>query len=1094
MANQVLGFSIKLEGSEKVLRTISDLENFIVDINKALKDADVGSDTYNKLNKSLVDAKVQLRGVKKEQRDQVKAAEQLAKANNEVTKSIDAEVQAQKKQVEETKAAAGSVNALAQQLKDARVQFSALSKEERESEPGEKLLKNIQELDRELKDLTKSQRAQKEETKKTADVVKFADGSYRQLNAELVKSRREFKELSREERENAQVGGVLQARIQELDSELKDLDKTIGQNQRNVGNYESAFDGLGGAIGGGISGIAGFAFGAAGIGAAGDIIIDATQQLAELTEEFRVLRGTVEQLTGATGNELDEFTSRIRAISETFGEDTNEILQAANSLSKQLGIDFSEALTAVEEGFISGTNANGEFLDSLREYSTQAEAAGLNTAELVSILNQSATAGIYSDKGIDAVKEFGLRIREQTKPVQDALNAAFGEEFTQELFDNINSGAISTADALKLVSGELGDTTIPANKLQTVIADVFGGAGEDAGIAFLRSLENINSSFEDLDGSSSEYAKQQRRILILNQQMAESQNALTKELQGGTDEFAALSLELGGKLTTAFTLFIRNAKFVISGIVQLGSAIGKLIASIPGLGTVLKFVVGGLGELIEAFSSLRELAGRVSDTFAGVREAAIAFSENTADRFRRLSIAAEIAGKRIQLGLTLNKSRRAEINKELQALQAEQSAILSRAGNDVGNAFNLGFENALRARREVELAAAKESEKIQKELSSNLLKTVKNQNTEIDKEQQKAIKKRREKEAKEAEKLAKLIQDEELKAFDEFQKEIEDSVKNKNELLRKLDTEEIAQNNKDLAQELKDVQEFDKLELEATKKLIEEEDKLRDEQLEKDKERRQQRIDFAFDAAQTIANASFEIANIKAEQQNEQELARLNAQEALQLERVEGNAVKEERIQTEFAQKREKLERDAAKKSKERAITQALINGALAVTNALATVQPLVPAGVLAAASVAIATAAQVATISAQKFAQGGLIGGRSHANGGTMIEAERGEAIINKRSTRSFGPLLSAINEAGGGVRFQNGGIAGAPLPLPSIRGTQNDFGQLVNAIRQDVAATKQLALSVEQSVINLRVNLNTDELVSEEQKKVQLNNIRTL
>lgn len=50
---------------------------------------------------------------------------------------------------------------------------------------------------------------------------------------------------------------------------------------------------------------------------------------------------------------------------------------------------------------------------------------------------------------------------------------------------------------------------------------------------------------------------------------------------------------------------------------------------------------------------------------------------------------------------------------------------------------------------------------------------------------------------------------------------------------------------------------------------------------------------------------------------------------------------------------------------------------------------------------------------------RGGILGGQSHANGGTMlsngVEAERGEAIINKRSTAAFAPLLSEINSFNG-------------------------------------------------------------------------------
>ena len=63
------------------------------------------------------------------------------------------------------------------------------------------------------------------------------------------------------------------------------------------------------------------------------------------------------------------------------------------------------------------------------------------------------------------------------------------------------------------------------------------------------------------------------------------------------------------------------------------------------------------------------------------------------------------------------------------------------------------------------------------------------------------------------------------------------------------------------------------------------------------------------------------------------------------------------------------------------------------------------------------------------KAANGMLVGAR-HAQGGIkiatpsgMIEAEGGEVIINRKSVQMYKPLLSAINEAGGGVKFADGG-----------------------------------------------------------------------
>lgn len=56
-----------------------------------------------------------------------------------------------------------------------------------------------------------------------------------------------------------------------------------------------------------------------------------------------------------------------------------------------------------------------------------------------------------------------------------------------------------------------------------------------------------------------------------------------------------------------------------------------------------------------------------------------------------------------------------------------------------------------------------------------------------------------------------------------------------------------------------------------------------------------------------------------------------------------------------------------------------------------------------------------------RNYADGGLIGGKRHAQGGTMIEAEAGEAIMTRGAVTMFAPMLSAMNQMGGGTSFGN-------------------------------------------------------------------------
>ena len=123
--------------------------------------------------------------------------------------------------------------------------------------------------------------------------------------------------------------------------------------------------------------------------------------------------------------------------------------------------------------------------------------------------------------------------------------------------------------------------------------------------------------------------------------------------------------------------------------------------------------------------------------------------------------------------------------------------------------------------------------------------------------------------------------------------------------------------------------------------------------------------------------------------------------------------------QLEKKQKQLEKQREAAEKKRNKAqqkvqIAQALASTALAVTNALA-VQPWFLGLALSAVAAAMG-AAQVAVIRSQKYADGGVIQGSSHSQGGVKVlggqaEVEGGEYITNKVTTSKNVDVLTFIN-----------------------------------------------------------------------------------
>jgi hypothetical protein len=168
-------------------------------------------------------------------------------------------------------------------------------------------------------------------------------------------------------------------------------------------------------------------------------------------------------------------------------------------------------------------------------------------------------------------------------------------------------------------------------------------------------------------------------------------------------------------------------------------------------------------------------------------------------------------------------------------------------------------------------------------------------------------------------------------------------------------------------------------------------------------------------------------------------------------------------------------DRKAFEEKKKLDTTMAVINTALAITSILAYskdatgVQTAIRIGTAIAAGIA-----SVAVIQAQKFALGGKVNGKSHAQGGVMIEAEGGEGMINKNSMRSTqvmqaigtpSQIASAINTTGGGVSWEQGATL-RPNPnmfsnSSSSQGvTYSQMASLIHDLKQGINDKKVILL----------------------------------
>lgn len=209
--------------------------------------------------------------------------------------------------------------------------------------------------------------------------------------------------------------------------------------------------------------------------------LDFNVDVAKLTTE-------VQRMTELTGDDLDNFVKRSRSIAKVYDEDAQEIARAANAMTKQNGGTFEENLKLIEEGFKRGGNANGDFIDSLKEYQPFIKQLGISQSQAIAMIAKSGKEGIYSDKAIDSLKEANMALREMQKPQIDAL-AGIGLS-PDDLVGK------TTFEAIQLISQKMKGATAQAKQL--ILADIFKGAGEDAGIQWAEELSNADFDLVNL--------------------------------------------------------------------------------------------------------------------------------------------------------------------------------------------------------------------------------------------------------------------------------------------------------------------------------------------------------------------------------------------------------------------------------------------------------------------------------------------------------------------------------------------------------------------------------------------------------------------
>jgi TP901 family phage tail tape measure protein len=518
----------------------------------------------------------------------------------------------------------------------------------------------------------------KDNTKAVREQTGMALGSYRQLDSELGRLRRSYKELAEAER-NGIAGKQTLDRIAQLDTQLKQIDASMGQFQRNVGNYPGSnlgkfaggIAGLGGPIGGfvgnlqamqsplqdiagglGMTGTAGLAA-AGGIAAAAVVIGKGVANAMEFETAFAQLSATL-GVSGAEADALKERISELETITLTGGaqivstsSQIADALTVVGSAAPQL-LKNQDALQAVTKEVIVFSKSAGTDLAGAAKVVTGAiNLFGLEASEAARVVNVlaagekegSATtleAADALEKAGGAARLSGVSIEQTTAAIQllakDSLKGSEAGTALRNVLLKLSTAEALPPDAQKAFeqTGKslefFADKAVPLEEKLKALKTI---SGDTAAMTKIFGTENINAAI-----SLTKYADEFPTLTsaITGTNVAYDQAGVKQET------FAAklenLSNKLNNVLTTIGEALIPVLSYLADAFLQafdtvagLGAAIGDLGSEIAeatgdadGFAKFMKFLGDTLLYVSNLpFKALTASIRGIGATFAGIK-------------------------------------------------------------------------------------------------------------------------------------------------------------------------------------------------------------------------------------------------------------------------------------------------------------------------------------------------------------------------------------------------------------------------------------------------------------------------------------------
>lgn len=296
-----------------------------------------------------------------------------------------------------------------------------------------------------------------------------------------------------------------------------------------------------------------------------------------------------QQLENLSPEELEDVTESALVLRDTFEYDVGESVRAVDTLMKNFGLTSQQAFDYITYGAQNGLDFSGELLDTINEYAPQFQLLGLSAENMFDIFASGAQAGAWNlDKIGDAVKELGIRVREDSEESRNALGKlGLNADTVAAAFA---AGGDEAANAFQRILEGLRAMDDPLEQSKVGV-QLFGTMWEDLGPEVITQLDSIRGSAEDASNS----------IESLKQQKMDDFSTQLEQTKRQAEE---LGVEIGLQLLPVAQSLMGMISDLVSWFANLDSGTKAFIGTVAAIAFVIGPVIGILGKLAGAIVSI----------------------------------------------------------------------------------------------------------------------------------------------------------------------------------------------------------------------------------------------------------------------------------------------------------------------------------------------------------------------------------------------------------------------------------------------------------------------------------------------------------